>query len=106
MTPRWQKFKTMKDFWDRIPAWLLNAGWIGQSLALAASKMMHFIKEDGYALALFVGAWISLWGAWRKNKLQIRREEIALKHEQQKLELDELIAKEIHEIRKNRESKN
>lgn len=96
----------MKDnFWERIPSWILNAGWIGQGLALAAAKVMHFIKEDGYAIALFVGAWISIWGLWRKNRLQIRREEIALQREEQAFEQDAVHAREIQEIKIERERK-
>lgn len=93
------------DFWQRIPSWILNAGWIGQGLALALERMVDFIKNDGYAIALFVGACVSIWGLWRKNKLQIRREEIELRRSEKAFQQDEIHAKEIHEIRKERERK-
>lgn len=99
-------------FWDKAPGWLLNAGWIGNGLALAAQRVMGFIKEDGYAIALFVGAWISIWGLYRKNKLQIRREELELKRTEAELlrteaalKDDEAHRREINEIKIEREKK-
>jgi hypothetical protein len=102
----------MKDnFWERIPPWLLNAGWIGQALTLAVAKVMHFIKEDGYYILLFTGAWIGIWGVWKKNKMQekkdalaIQIEEVKLEREREALRQDVIHSQEIHEIRKAREN--
>lgn len=106
-TPREHRtLMKMKDnFWERIPSWILNAGWIGQGLLLALQQVHKFLMESAYAYLLIAGAAISMWGLWRKNRLQIRREEIALQREQQALEQDAVHAKEIQEIKKERERK-